>query len=788
MQSAAHPLPSVPPSQWSHALPLAEVKRVLERAAADPAYLALVRDAPAEALAVYGYTWDGSELADLVAVSTAQPLPEPPPGSLLEAYRNHVKSRMAWRDEMRAACPSSHAVYNTWRERQKKRVFLELGPQRADTIIHAPMCFELNKGCSVGCWFCGISAPKLSDIWPATADNRSFWRATLGVLRDVIGRLTRYGFCYWATDPLDNPDYETFVADFHDVLGAFPQTTTALALRDAERTRRLVRMSEEGGCLVNRFSILSLKKLLEVHEAFTADELLNVECIPQNPESGLKKAQAGKAIEQRERKVAKDGTPQVTDQVGTIACVSGFLFNMVDRSMKLVTPCAADPRWPLGYQVLDEAVFRDVPDLEEKVRAMISRLPVSVKQIGRLRFARFLKMEKAEDGFEVRGTFAYMRVHDRSRAAWLQAMGDLIASGQSTADDIALLGLYAHGVPADVTLAQLERFFEAGMLDEEPPATTTHGAAASAVEGASPPMASEVPAARADLDLFDPSTSPAPLPPAPPSTSDDRPADAYLGLFGGAPVLLPRAAASLTYHEQSRQPSDDVIWLSHLRAPCGPVWPVLAQHGIAPRGVLHVGAHWGLELEGYIAAGFERIVFVEPSPLVLPHLRAHVEHWIGWFEMLRAKWGLPRQPRIEIIERAASNRRGAAEMHLAELEMLSSLHAPSEAWIKVQDTVTVECDTLDAMLAERGLAVTDFSVLNIDVQGHELEALQGASGVLAAVDAVLVELNERPRYHGCAPPDAVDGALVAAGLRRVGLQMHGDGAVGDALYLRLLRS
>jgi len=31
------------------------------------------------------------------------------------------------------------------------------------------------------------------------------------------------GFCYWGTDPMDNPDYEKFCLDFHEVLGIFPK-------------------------------------------------------------------------------------------------------------------------------------------------------------------------------------------------------------------------------------------------------------------------------------------------------------------------------------------------------------------------------------------------------------------------------------------------------------------------------------------------------------------------------------------------------------------------------------
>jgi len=116
--------------------------------------------------------------------------------------------------------------------------------------------------------------------------------------------------------------------------------------------------------------------------------------------------------------------------------------------------------------------------------------------------------------------------------------------------------------------------------------------------------------------------------------------------------------------------------------------------------------------------------------------------------------------------------------------MLSSLQAPSADWIRVQDTVTVRCERLDVLVAERGLALQDFNLLNIDVQGHELQALRGASALLPHLDAVLTELNHFARYDGCAMAADVDAALRAAGFTCVSPARHTDADVSDALYVR----
>jgi hypothetical protein len=76
----------------------------------------------------------------------------------------------------------------------------------------------------------------------------------------VFGEAATAGYCYWGNDPLDNPDYESFLIDFHDIIKAFPQTTTAQADRHVDRVRALLRLSEEKGGMIDRFSILTLKQ------------------------------------------------------------------------------------------------------------------------------------------------------------------------------------------------------------------------------------------------------------------------------------------------------------------------------------------------------------------------------------------------------------------------------------------------------------------------------------------------------------------------------------------------
>lgn len=442
---------------------LHEIKRLLERCTADPAWLSRLKGDPGAAMAELGFFWDPQEIAMLWDVDAPKDGPQSP---TFLAYSEYLKSKYALREHMRSAYQARHPVYRAWRDRQKARLLMELGHARADSIIHAPMAMELNKGCSVGCWFCGVSAPKLSDIWPYTEANATLWRQVLSTMGEIVGPLSRWGFCYWATDPLDNPDYEKFCSDYHEVLGVFPQTTTALALRDPERVRGLLRLSRERGCELNRFSVLTLKQFLAVHQTYTAEELMHVECIPQNMEAPLKKANAGKAHEKSEKK-SGDGKNLVTDISGTIACVSGFLFNMVEGSVKLITPCAASEKWPLGYWVLAEGSFRTAQELEDFVRPALDGLVQTINQLPRLRLAPYLEWTATETGARVSSPYSAVDLNSPHRD-YLSFMLSSLQEGKNSAEELSLLAVYLHGVEQEQSLRFLENLFQLGLFDEEP--------------------------------------------------------------------------------------------------------------------------------------------------------------------------------------------------------------------------------------------------------------------------------------------------------------------------------
>ncbi|ATB37658.1 hypothetical protein CYFUS_003083 [Cystobacter fuscus] len=410
-----------------------------------------------------------------------------PTHPVVEAYRAFFRKKTQWREQVKKECAPDEPRFKAWRARQIARNAMENG-QYDNGIIHAPFAIELNDGCSVGCWFCGVGATKFVETWRYTEENAALWRSVLKVMNAKIGAAARWGFCYWATDPLDNPDYEHFAGDFADITGMYPQTTTAQGHKDPERVRKLLAVSESRGCLINRFSVLTEPLLRQIHAEYTPDELTRVEIVAQMRDATVPKANAGafralaktrgNVLSMEQRKLAQlagatraaadagqEPTTVTVPQPGTIACVSGFLMNMVKRSIKLISPCRASEKWPLGYIVFEERTFTDAADLQRSIEEMMAtHMPLELKPEDPIRINPSFRLEPAPNGFRVMSPMTGVEFMRPDKAEFIGSIGQLVGSGERTAGQIALSTLFQYGVPEVSTLGTLGAMFELGLL------------------------------------------------------------------------------------------------------------------------------------------------------------------------------------------------------------------------------------------------------------------------------------------------------------------------------------
>jgi radical SAM family RiPP maturation amino acid epimerase len=264
-----------------------------------------------------------------------------------------------------------HDKFDKWRCRQINRCHLELGPL-AKSIAHPIAAFELSKGCTVGCWFCGISADKFEGHFEYNDVNVAYWREMLKVFSDKFGKQAAgQSFCYWATDPSDNPDFDKFLKIFHEELNWLPQTTTAAPLKNIELTRRLLEQADFHSCVPTRFSVLSQSMLRKIHKEFTPLELFQTELILQYKQSLTSLTSAGKAWKNDKlaRNNGKDSVEESDD--GTIACVTGFLVKPLENRIQLVSPTRTSTEWKDGYVIFGERTFRNAEELSFAIDSLI---------------------------------------------------------------------------------------------------------------------------------------------------------------------------------------------------------------------------------------------------------------------------------------------------------------------------------------------------------------------------------------------------------------------------------
>ena len=351
--------------------------------------------------------------------------------------------------------PACNPAFDAWRLRQIARGRRELGHASA-AITHPVIAFELSKGCTFGCWFCGISAAGYEGHFPYDGGGRALWRDVLASAATLLGPAMQTGTCYWATDPSDNPDYTRFLDDYREITGALPQTTTAGAIRDVRWTREVLAQAASGAATPTRFSVLSNGMLRRIHETFTAEELLCVELVLHNPESALGVARSGRALGREARRVS--------DTQGTIACLSGYLVNMVDRSIALLSPCNASERWPLGYRVHARGRFESA----EGFRAFLEEtaatgMPLHLRGGDPLAFRPGIEHASTGDGFALSSRFTRQEF---SGGATARRLGQLVSAGGASVGE-AIGTLAGEGLDVLAATTLLQSLYDCGVLHDE---------------------------------------------------------------------------------------------------------------------------------------------------------------------------------------------------------------------------------------------------------------------------------------------------------------------------------
>ena len=341
---------------------IANVKRIMEYHALIPGYADEFNAHPEEKLAELGFSYTPRDVSfGLNTIEDCEIRMHPMhPGTPAEKYADFMDNKLKHRSTLRNACEPANAAMKKWRARQMARCMIQLGP-KSRALIHAPFSIELSDGCSVGCEFCALASGGLKSVFKYTPDNAALFNDVISIAKEIIGDAAGMGTLYFGSEPFDNPDYEKFKEDFTRCFGMIPQITTARSTMNIERLRPLLREINETQKNIYRFSMLSEDMTRSIFEAFTPEDLILTELLPQYPEapsSALIKSGRGSTDDEYE---------------DTISCISGFVVNMARQEIKLTTPVWSSREHPTGEAILETANFKDADEFRDIITQMISR-------------------------------------------------------------------------------------------------------------------------------------------------------------------------------------------------------------------------------------------------------------------------------------------------------------------------------------------------------------------------------------------------------------------------------
>ena len=160
------------------------------------------------------------------------------------------------------------------------------------------------------------------------------------------------------------------------------------------------------------------------------------------------------------------------------------------------------------------------------------------------------------------------------------------------------------------------------------------------------------------------------------------------------------------------------------------------EQGFMPKGVIHIGAHDGEEVQYYQMLGIDNIICFEPLPDVVKTFKK-------------------KYPDVRIEQYALSNKTEQREFYNYKdgREGQSSSFFPvkiesSAMTGELFEKITVEAIRFDQWMQGKHINIEDYDCVVIDVQGAELEVLEGLGPWIEFFKYYNIECSEKATYEG----------------------------------------
>lgn len=196
---------------------------------------------------------------------------------------------------------------------------------------------------------------------------------------------------------------------------------------------------------------------------------------------------------------------------------------------------------------------------------------------------------------------------------------------------------------------------------------------------------------------------------------------------------------------------------------------LIKKYNLKIEGVIHVGAHFGEEWPLYKELKIYHKVLFEAHP--------------GNFEEL-CRRATPDNVWLENLALGSENKTIQMNCETRNQGQSNTLLEPGICLEQYPDIVyNSKVDVKMIRLDDYHNNITPMNLLNMDVEGYELEVLKGATSHLSHIDYIICEVSSEERYKGQGLVKDIDNFLSPFGFERVETNWGGINW-GDAFYMK----
>jgi len=129
-----------------------------------------------------------------------------------------------------------------------------------------------------------------------------------------------------------------------------------------------------------------------------------------------------------------------------------------------------------------------------------------------------------------------------------------------------------------------------------------------------------------------------------------------------------------------------------------------------------------------------RIYAIEPDPANVKILRKNVK--LNHYDNI-----------VDIESAAISNKTGIAKLYLANRSNLHTLTRVPEMdkYVKFKETINVPTFSLDEFIKTKGILAQDIDIIRMDIEGHEIYAIEGMKNILKNSGKLLLFIEVHPK-------------------------------------------